>query len=134
LQLYGFRYEHRPWSVWADAERIAPHSPLGRVPVLVLDDGESLVDSVSILDFLDGEVGTERALYPASGALRRQALRVTALATGFADKAVSLFYEVLLHPSVSDQWIARCLGQIERTLFVLEKDRAERKTPYCRSS
>jgi len=130
LQLYGFAYEHRPWSVWADAERIAPYSALGRVPVLVLDDGEALVDSVSILDFLDGEVGPERALYPAGGALRRQALRVTALATGFADKAVSLFYETLLHPTVSDRWVARCVGQIERALAVLESDRSERRTPY----
>lgn len=45
LALYGIAYEHRPWSVWRDAEKIAPYNPLLRVPTLVLDSGESLLDS-----------------------------------------------------------------------------------------
>ncbi len=130
LKLYDMPYEHRPWSTWADAERIAELSPLGRVPVLVLDDGEALLDSASILDFLDGEVGPERALCPARGPEQRLSLYVAALATGLADKAVSLFYERLLHPTVSDTWVARCSGQIERTLSTLESDRARQTTPY----
>ena len=37
LRLYGMAYEHRPWSTFGDAERIAPFNPLRRVPTLVLD-------------------------------------------------------------------------------------------------
>src|SRR5690242_660026 len=52
LRLYGIGYEHRPWSTFGDAERIAPFNPLRRVPTLVLDDGEVLIESGAILDHL----------------------------------------------------------------------------------
>jgi glutathione S-transferase len=130
LDLYGLSYEHRPWSVWANEAELAKVSPLRRVPVLVLDDGEALVDSFSILDYLDERVGPERALYPVAGAARRAALKVTALATGFADKAVSLFYEGLLHEPPAAKWADRCRRQILETLGMLESDRATRTTPY----
>jgi glutathione S-transferase len=130
LNLCGLGYEHRPWSVWANEAELAKVSPLRRVPVLVLDDGEVLVDSVSILDYLDERMGPERALYPAAGASRRQALRVTALATGIGDKAVSLFYEGLLHEQPAAKWSDRCRRQINDTLTVLEAERARRPTPY----
>jgi glutathione S-transferase len=50
MTLQGVAFEHRPWSVWADAEAIAPFNPLRRVPTLVLDDGEALIESSAILD------------------------------------------------------------------------------------
>ena len=130
LHLYGLGYEHRPWSVWANEAELAKVSPLRRVPVLLLDDGEALVDSASILDYLDERIGPERALYPTAGALRRQALRITALATGVGDKAVSLFYEGLLHEQPAATWADRCRRQILDTLAMLEADRTARPTPY----
>ena len=36
LTLYGMAFEHRPWSVFGDAEAIAAYNPLRRVPTLVL--------------------------------------------------------------------------------------------------
>ena len=42
LNLYGMAYEHRPWSVFGDADKIAPFNPLIRVPTLVLDSGDVL--------------------------------------------------------------------------------------------
>jgi glutathione S-transferase len=124
LRLYGMTYEHRPWSVWADAEALAKLNPLRRVPTLVLDDGETLIESAAILDALDQMVGPERALIATGGPARRQALHVCALATGLADKAVSLFYESLLHEAPSQTWIDRCRGQIADVLDVLEAGRA----------
>ena len=50
--------------VGKDFELIRQFDPLGRVPALVLADGESLIDSAAILDFLDDLVGPERALLP----------------------------------------------------------------------
>ena len=44
LKLYDIPFEHRPWSTFGDADKIAPYNPLLRVPVLVLDDGEALVE------------------------------------------------------------------------------------------
>jgi glutathione S-transferase len=124
LRLYGVAYEHRPWSTFGDADRIAPFNPLRRVPTLVLDDGETLIESGAILDYVDELVGPSLAMIAESGAARRQALKVSALATGLADKAVSLVYERVLHEAISDQWIARCRTQIGDVLGVLEAGRA----------
>lgn len=57
LQLYGFSYEHRPWSVFGDADRVAAVNPLRRVPTLITDDGEALLESSAILDWLDELAG-----------------------------------------------------------------------------
>jgi len=130
LRLYGFEYEHRPWSVFGDAERIAAYNPLRRVPTLVTDDGEALVESSAILDWLDELAGPERALIAARGPERRAALKVCALATGLADKIVSLIYEREVHKRSTEFWLERCRGQIAGVLDVLEADRAARSGPW----
>ena len=130
LALYGLPFEHRPWSTFADADKIRPYNPLTRVPTLVLDDGDVLFDSPSILDYLDGRVPPERALFPTTEPARHRALAVAALATGFADKAVSLFYEKRMHETVSEAWVARCRQQVAGALAALESDRAGRPGPY----
>ena len=130
LKLYGLDYEHRPWSTFRDADKIVAFNPLRRVPTLVLDDGEVLVESAAILDYLDERVGASKALMADSGAARRQALKTCALATGLCDKAVSLVYERALHRETSDVWIDRCQGQIGSVLDVLEADRSCRPSAY----
>src|SRR3954466_5305836 len=130
LRLYGLAFEHRPWSTFGDADKIAPYNPLRRVPTLVLDDGEVLIESTAILDHLDETVGPARAMIAESGPGRREALKVCALATGLGDKAVSLVYERLLHREKSDVWMKRCEIQIAGVLDVLEADRAARKSAY----
>jgi glutathione S-transferase len=130
LRRYGIDYEHRPWSVWSDADRLAQVNPLGRVPVLITGEGEALVESAAILEALDEAAGPDRALLPRSGTRRQEGLRLCALATGVGDKAVSLFYEPLLREGPSQLWIDRCRSQIHRTLDVLEADRVLRPAPY----
>lgn len=130
LTLYGLKFEHRPWSTFGDAEKIRPYNPLGRVPTLVLDDGEVLIESHSILDYLDSLVPADRAMFPTAEPARRQALKIAALATGLADKAVSLFYEKRLHREASDVWVNRCRSQMLAALVALEADRSGRTAGY----
>ena len=130
LHHYALPFEHRPWSVWGDAEKIAAHNPLRRVPTLLLDDGTALVETFAILDSVDELVGVERALLPASGPLRRDGLRIAALAAGVADKGVVLLYSSIDLLKASARWTERCRAQILDTLRVLEADRAARPTPY----
>jgi glutathione S-transferase len=132
LREYGLPYEHRPWSVWAQSEEVAKFTPLRRVPVLVLDDGETLVESAAILDALDDLVGPDRALIAKSGPERRATLRVCALSTGLADKAVSLLYERVLRPGEarSARWMERCAKQITEVLDLLERERAARASEF----
>ena len=130
MTLYGIDYEHRTWSVFGDADRLAEVNPLRRVPTLVCDDGVALMESHLILDYLDECAGADRALIAPSGPARRDALRICALACGIADKAVSLFYEMKLHDVSSDVWIDRCRAQIGGALAMLESERAAQSTPY----
>lgn len=130
LALYGLAFEHRPWSVFGEGDRVRAFNPLMRVPTLVLDDGEVLFDSVSIIDCLDELAGEDRALCPRAGPRRRHILAVVALAMGAAEKAVSLFYELRLHEEVSAVWADRCRCQILSALAALERDRAGRTSPY----
>jgi glutathione S-transferase len=130
MRLYGIAYEHRPWSTFGDADKLAVFNPLRRVPTLVLDDGEALIESTAILDYLDELVGPEKALIAERGRARQEALKVCGLATGFADKAVSLFYERALHHEASQVWMDRCKAQIRGVLDALDGDRAGRATPF----
>jgi glutathione S-transferase len=113
LRVLGFAYEHDTRSVFADFDALRQINPLGRIPSLVLEDGEVLIDSAAILDWLDQTVGPERALVPAAGAERRRALRLIALATGAIDKVGAAAYERLIRPAALRwrDWMERCRTQ-----------------------
>jgi glutathione S-transferase len=99
LRVLGFRYEHGTRSVLSDFDAMRALNPLGRIPSLVLDDGEVLIDSAAILDWLDQTVGPARTLLPAQGPERRPALGKIALATGAIDKIGAAAYERLIRPA-----------------------------------
>jgi glutathione S-transferase len=130
LTLYGLPFTHKPWSTFGDADKIRPYNPLTRVPTLVLENGEVLIESHAILDYLDSLVPEDRAMFPKTEPARHQALKVASLATGMGDKAVSLFYEKRLHKEVSDVWVNRCRSQMTAVLAALEADRAGRAGDY----
>jgi len=130
LKLLGIEFEQRPWSVFSDAHKIRPLNPLTRVPTLVLDDDDVLVDSHLIISHIEDIAPEGRSLWPATGPHRHRALKVAGLATGLADKGVSLFYEQALHNNVSPVWVERCRAQIAAALSVLEEDRAYRSSRY----
>ena len=60
-------YEHEDLNGYANPARARELNPVGKVPVLVLDDGERLIDSAAILDHINELVGPERALVPRFG-------------------------------------------------------------------
>lgn len=122
LDLLGLPFERDTRSVFADAEAMRRINPLGRIPSLVLDDGEVLIDSAAILDHIDEMVGPSRALVPPSGAARRQALQVIALASGAVDKAGAVVYERALRPAdkIHQPWLDRCAQQLASALQALD--------------
>lgn len=109
LDLLGMGFEPVPVKVQPDRERIEALNPLGRVPILVLADGETLIDNYAILDHLDQAVGPERALIPAGGRARRDALKLIAIGHGTLEKAVLSFYERTRRPEQFrwDEGVAR---------------------------
>jgi glutathione S-transferase len=121
LGLLGFEFEHDARSVFADFDSMRTTNPLGRVPSLILPDGTTLIDSMAILDWLDQQVGAERALMPASGRPRQEALQRIVLATGTIDKVMGAAYERFVRPERYRwaDWIARCRTQTEGGLRAL---------------
>jgi glutathione S-transferase len=113
LRVLGFEYEHDTRSVFADFDAMRQINPLGRIPSLVLQDGEVLIDSAAILDWLDQTVGPELALVAPGGVERRRALRLIALATGAIDKVGAAAYERLIRPAALrwPEWVERCRTQ-----------------------
>ena len=112
LHFYGMAFDRDTRSIFGDAAGVGQINPLIRVPALILDDGEVLIDSAAILDHLDEQAGA-LALIPASGPARRQVLQMVALAQGTAEKAMQVFFERLFHPpeAQSAVWLGRCLDQ-----------------------
>jgi glutathione S-transferase len=93
MNIQGVAFERQVISVYADADAVRAVNPLGKVPALILDDGETLFDSQMILDHLDELAGSERALTPPAGPQRRAVLRCCAVALGLAEKVVGLNFE-----------------------------------------
>lgn len=98
LRLLGIPYEHRAQTTWSDLADVRSVNPVGRVPALVLDDDDVLVDSTAILDHLDQIAGPGRALVPVEEPLRRRTFKVTMTAFGGLEKVVAALYERTLRP------------------------------------
>ena len=98
-------------------------NPLGKIPVLVLDDGTSLYDSRVIVDYFDG-LG-DRALAPRDGVARARTLTELAAADGLTDAALLLRYEGALRPEALRwaEWQAGQMGKIRRALDLFEASR-----------
>ena len=122
LEVYGAPYDQQALSGFGNRTEVRAKNPLGRIPALVLDDGEVLLDSGAIIDHLDETYGRDRALTPAAGADRRAVLSVSALMMGAYDKGLHAAYERNHHPpeKVHQPWIDDCLAQMTSALAAVE--------------
>jgi glutathione S-transferase len=130
MKMLDVPFQHSPWSVGRDFDRIRQYNPLGRVPALVLDEGEVLFESGAILDYLDEQVGPKRALLPIAGRDRREAWRLIALALGAAEKGREQVYESGFRPEDKRHapWVDRCRMQMDAALVDLARH-CERRGP-----
>ncbi len=114
LNALGIAFKLDAVPVFDKPELVTPHKPLTRVPTLVLDDGESIIDSAVILDYLDELAGAEKRLVPERGADRRQVLKLTTVALGAVDKAVWSAYEYRFRPEekVHKPWVKHNDAQV----------------------
>jgi len=122
LHHYGLPFERRVLSVFKDFEAMLEVNPLGKVPSLILDDGETLFDSRAIIDYLDGIAPAERRLAPEEEPGRRQVLKIEVVGIGLAEKVYERGLEYSRRaPGTSDpKWRARLEAQIESACRWLE--------------
>ena len=108
-----------------DAETLTPapdlleQNPLGKIPTLVLENGDTLYDSRVILEYLDVLGGG--ALIP-QGSRRFAALRLQALADGLMDASILLIYEGRWRDAAKHEakWVDHQSGKVARALASLE--------------
>ena len=122
MRLLGIAYEHRPLTVWSAMDEVRAVNPVGRVPALILDSGETLFDGNAILDYFDTLSGPARALVPATEPARHEVMRIVACAIGALEKVVAALYEVTMHPpeKVHAPWVEHNEEQARRALAWLE--------------
>ena len=102
-----------PWN--ADSQ-VPDYNPLGKVPVLIMEDGTPLYDSRVIVEYLDNISPVSR-LIPESNRHRIMVKRWEALADGISDAAATIFLE-RKRPAVqqSPEWIMRQQQKVTRGL------------------
>ncbi|HEX5539604.1 MAG TPA: glutathione S-transferase N-terminal domain-containing protein [Methylophilaceae bacterium] len=104
-------------------------NPLGKIPVLVLDDGETLFDSRVIAEYLDNRTPVAHLL-PQDTNQRILVKRWEALADGVCDAAVLMLNESRRPENLQDPAaIAKQMGKVERGLKVLSNDLG--KSKWC---
>ena len=122
LAAYGVPYEQRCVSGFGNRDEVRQHNPLGRIPALVLNDGETLIDSGAIVDHLDERYGGERPTIPRAGAERRAVLRVAAMMMGACDKGLQAAYH-RNHTPVEKRhqpWVDDCTAQMVHALAAVD--------------
>lgn len=102
-------------------DSVRQQNPLGKIPVLIAEDGTAYYDSRVILEYLDHRAGGGKIM-PRDGAQRLSALRLQALADGLLDASILTVYEgrwraVERH---EPKWLEHQAGKVGRALAALE--------------
>jgi glutathione S-transferase len=114
-------YQFVTEDVWAAGSGIGAQNPLGKVPVLLLEDG-CVYDSRVIAEYLDSRAPTQR-LIPEGNRERTTVKTLEALADGICDAAVTMVGERKFHNenALSRDWMARQAEKVDRALAVMSQ-------------
>lgn len=107
---------------------LAAVNPIGKVPVLLLDDGRSLISSSLIADYVDRLFPDPRFI-PVDPEIRLEVKQWEALADGTMDAAIASLYEMRFHDEAkrSPMWLDRQRGKIDAGFAALERMLATRQ-------
>ncbi len=108
---------------------VTRYNPLGKIPVMVLDDENTIFDSRVIVEYLDNASPGNR-LIPEEKRPRIQVRRWEALADGCTDAAIALYNEKRKPAEQqSTEWVTRQQGKVDRALQAMADDLAAK--PWC---
>ncbi|MGF6487749.1 glutathione S-transferase [Pseudomonas frederiksbergensis] len=120
----GIPLEHESVSVFRNFEQFQQINPVVKAPTLVLDDGEVLMDSTLIIDYLEALAAPGQSLIPNDLKERLRSLRLIGLALAACEKSVQLYYERNLRPAEIQYapWVERVEGQLAAAYSALERE------------
>jgi len=124
LKRMGLAFEHEAVSVFRGMERFRELNPVIKAPTFITDDGQVLMESSLILDYLEFLQGPGNGLMPVSLAERARTLRLTGLALVAYEKAVQIYYERNLRPAEIQHapWVGRVSEQLRTACGELERE------------
>lgn len=118
-------------NVWSPDTTVPRFNPLGKVPALVLDEGDTLYDSRVIAEYVDSLPGAK--FIPAAVAERVRVRRDEALGDGIADAGILIFLERKREAARQDPaWVARQSGKVRSGIEALSKAIASLPTAGAR--
>ena len=122
MQLLGLPYSHQSISVFSTYDQFKRINPVVKAPTLVCDDGELLMDSTLIIDYLETLAG--QSLMPTRAAQRRHALKLIGLALAACEKTVQTVHERRLRPAEKqyEPWANRINEQLIAALSALDHE------------
>ena len=121
-------YELVEDNAWHAKTTVPRYNPLNKVPALVMDDGESIYDSMVITEYLDTLGG--KPILPRDPAARARARRDEALGNGLMDAGVAIFLERKREAAQQDAtWIARQKDKIDAGLAAWGRAVESREEP-----
>jgi glutathione S-transferase len=122
MKVLGLEHEHRPLSVFSDFDQVQAINPAVKVPTLVTDDGQVLMDSTLILAYLEELAPHAPRIRPEPEPARLRALCQTSYALAACDKAVQIVYERRLRPQEKQHqpWLDRVQLQLHGAWRQLE--------------
>lgn len=111
----------RPVDLEDPADSVRVQNPLGKIPVLVAEDGNAYYDSPVIVEYLDHVAGGGKII-PKDATARFAALRLQALGDGILDACILLVYESRYRPAdkLVQVWVDRQNDKVARGLKALE--------------
>jgi glutathione S-transferase len=112
------------------SDSLRRQNPLGKIPVLILDNGTAIYDSPVILEYLDHRAGGGRII-PTAPAARFAALCQEALCDDILDAAILRVYEGRWRPPEHHvaKWVEHQTGKMTRALAALEAEPPGLDTP-----
>lgn len=125
LEYLRIPFEHESISVFIALEKFRGINPVVKAPSLVCDDGEVLMDSSLILQFIEATQTRGDSLWAKNDAARMQhEMRAVSLALAACEKSVQIVYERNLRPSSAqyEPWMERVKGQLLAAYASLERE------------
>ena len=130
LEVLGVHFDHEAVSVFSTFEQFRAINPVVKAPTLVCDDGEVLMDSSLILQFVESR--HTRSLWSTDPTERQHDYRAVGLALAACDKSVQIVYERNLRPKAAqhEPWVERVTGQARAAYAGLEAEVQKRKEAF----
>jgi glutathione S-transferase len=121
MRMLGVPYDHNPLSIFRSYEEFRALNPLVKVPTLICDDGEQLVDSTLIIDYVETLAG--RSLLPGEPLPRRSAQHAIGVALVAMEKVAQRIYELKVRPVEFqyEPWLARVNEQLLAAIDAMER-------------